>query len=86
MSRAEGRPSVSELFYGSVTMGERGQVVIPAAARKQHGLQPGDKLLVFAHPHMCGLMLARLEDIRALLAELEQWRELVSGMAADADD
>lgn len=35
------------LFYGSVTVGERGQITIPAAARKTFDIQPGDKMLVF---------------------------------------
>lgn len=34
-------------FLGATTIGERGQVVIPAAARKSMGIEPGSKLLVF---------------------------------------
>ncbi|MEJ2740604.1 MAG: AbrB/MazE/SpoVT family DNA-binding domain-containing protein, partial [Dehalococcoidia bacterium] len=34
-------------FYGSVTIGERGQIVIPVEARKDFGMKPGDKLLIF---------------------------------------
>jgi len=33
-------------FYGSVTVSERGQVVIPAQARKDFGIEVGEKLLV----------------------------------------
>ena len=33
-------------MYGSTTMGVRGQVVIPAQARKDLGLKAGDQLLV----------------------------------------
>lgn len=33
-------------FYGSTTLGERGQVVIPAEARTALGLEKGEKLLV----------------------------------------
>jgi AbrB family looped-hinge helix DNA binding protein len=36
-------------MYGTVTIGERGQVVIPAEARKQFRLKGGDKLIVFAN-------------------------------------
>lgn len=34
-------------FYGSITVSERGQVVIPADARRDFGIEVGDKLLVF---------------------------------------
>lgn len=33
-------------LYGTTTMGARGQVVIPAEARKDLGLKPGDRLVV----------------------------------------
>ena len=34
--------------YGAVTVGERGQVVIPAKIRKHFRISPGDQLIVFA--------------------------------------
>lgn len=37
----------SKKFYGSVTVSERGQIVIPAEARKDFDIKTGDKLLVF---------------------------------------
>lgn len=37
----------SKEFYGTTTVGSKGQVVIPADARKAMGLKVGDKLLVF---------------------------------------
>ncbi len=37
----------SREFYGATTVGAKGQVVIPAEARKAMSLKDGDKLLVF---------------------------------------
>ena len=37
-------------FYGAVTVSERGQIVIPAAARRDFNLKAGDKLLVLGDP------------------------------------
>lgn len=52
------------MFYGSVTVGERGQVVIPAQARRDHGIAPGDKLIVLGSPDGLALMGAdRLLDL-----------------------
>lgn len=35
-------------FYGTTTLGEKGQTVIPAEARIALGLKKGEKLLVFS--------------------------------------
>jgi AbrB family looped-hinge helix DNA binding protein len=34
--------------YGTVTVGDRGQLVIPAELRKSLNIKPGDQLIVFA--------------------------------------
>ena len=39
-------------FYGTATVGERGQLVIPSEARTELGINPGDKLLVMKHPEI----------------------------------
>jgi len=33
-------------FYGAITVSERGQIVIPAEARRDFNIEVGDKLLV----------------------------------------
>lgn len=53
--------SQQQHFAGSVTVGERGQVVIPAEARERCGIQAGDKLLAFVHPGGEGVLLVKLE-------------------------
>jgi len=40
-------PTKRKRFYGAVTVSERGQIVIPADARRDFAIKPGDKLLVF---------------------------------------
>lgn len=50
-------PPEGKKFYGSVTVSERGQIVIPAEARKDFGIAIGDKLLVFADMKM-GIWIA----------------------------
>ncbi|MFA4991628.1 MAG: AbrB/MazE/SpoVT family DNA-binding domain-containing protein [Candidatus Omnitrophota bacterium] len=43
---------------GAVTVGEKGQVVIPAGVRRSFKIKPGDKLIVFAKPDNIGLIPA----------------------------
>jgi AbrB family looped-hinge helix DNA binding protein len=59
--------SCEKHFYGSVTVGERGQVVIPAEARHELGYYPGDKLLVMRHPVYAGIMMCRIDAVRSFL-------------------
>jgi len=55
-------------IYGAVTVGERGQVVIPAEIRKSFKVNAGDKLIVFAKPGgMIGLVPA--EEFNQFLDE-----------------
>jgi AbrB family looped-hinge helix DNA binding protein len=63
-------------FMGSVTVGERGQVVIPVQARERCRIQPGDKLLAFVTPGGEGVSLVRLEAVAEMAANLSTLVEL----------
>lgn len=58
--------------YGAVTVGERGQVVIPADLRSIFKIKSGDKLIVFAkHGEMIGLIQAnRLNDFLSHMSQV----------------
>ena len=48
-------------ILGTTTVGERGQIVIPAEARTEMGISGGDKLVVFGNPHNSGITLVKAE-------------------------
>ena len=80
------QPQEGKKFYGSVTVSERGQVVIPAEARKDFNINTGDKLLVFGDLKM-GLWIATfgiLEKNIEGMAEL--FRSLQSRMEKPDQD
>lgn len=54
-------------FYGSTTVGERGQVVIPAEARRDLQITPATKLLVFGSHDRGGLILTKAESVTDFL-------------------
>lgn len=67
-------------FYGSVTVSERGQIVIPADARKDFGIKTGDKLLVFGDLER-GLGIATFDIMqRTMEGSAELFREIGSTM------
>ena len=66
-------PGHEPVFYGAVTVGERGQVVIPQQAREALGIKPGDKILVLGRGFGGrGLMMIKAEALSELLAGLSE--------------
>jgi AbrB family looped-hinge helix DNA binding protein len=63
-------------FFGAVTVGERGQIVIPAEARTALNIQPGEKLLVLQHPIHQGLVIFRIESVREFMDEIQKTLEM----------
>jgi len=55
-------------LYGSVTVGERGQVAIPAEARRDLGITPNTKLLVFSGPNETALMFVKADSVTEFIA------------------
>lgn len=64
----EGR-RLTDLFYGTVTVGERGQIVIPAKARRDLDIETGDKLLIMGRTKKPGLMLCKIDALREMVTE-----------------
>lgn len=78
-------PGLEELFVGAVTVGERGQVVIPAQAREQMAIAPGDKLLVFMHPTGQMVFLCKVTMLEQMAQSLSRM-QAVADAEADNDD
>lgn len=53
-------------MYGSTLVGARGQVVIPAEARKDLKINPGDRLVVLGRMNK-GLGMIKAEDLTKIL-------------------
>ena len=56
-------------IFGTVKVGEKGQIVIPKEARSHFGIQPGDTLLVLGD-EKSGLIISRPEAIRELAMQI----------------
>lgn len=66
-------------FYGSVTVGERGQIVLPSKLRKKFGIKAGDKILVLGREKYgkWGIFLVKAEILTKLIGE---WEEKVKNL------
>ena len=63
-----GVPPRGKYAFGVVTVGEKGQIVIPVRARKIFNIRPGDRLLVLGDTGQ-GLAMIREQDIYETLVK-----------------
>ena len=69
--------------HGATVVSPRGQVVIPAAARKELQINSGDTLLVVGIPQENGLLLLKAEAIEDMLARMGEHMEFLQQLAED---
>ena len=62
-------------LYGTVKVGDRGQVVIPAEARKELDINPGDLLFVMAGRNRRGIAMVKAETMREFAEKIMQGLE-----------
>ncbi|MCX6339693.1 MAG: AbrB/MazE/SpoVT family DNA-binding domain-containing protein [Candidatus Aureabacteria bacterium] len=55
--------------HGTATVGERGQIVIPAEVRELLRIRPGERLMVMVKPERKIIGLMRADDFNAFLKQ-----------------
>lgn len=73
-------------FYGTATIGAKGQVVIPAEAREEYELSNTDKLLVFSAPSHKGLVLVKADSLDGLMEQMEKHLSNMKTVAEDISE
>lgn len=67
-------------LYGTTTVGSKGQIVIPAEAREELGIETGDRLYAVAAMHGEGIVLLKEAALEAMVdqvaAQIESFRAL----------
>jgi len=67
-------------FYGSATVGEKGQIVIPQDARETMKLKKGDRLLVFGMDNDA-LVVAKLSHVEKITSHLSKKLKMITRAA-----
>jgi len=62
-------------LYGTVRVGDKGQVVIPAEARKELNIKSGDLLFVMAGRNRRGIAMVKADAMRELAERIMQGLE-----------
>jgi AbrB family looped-hinge helix DNA binding protein len=70
-------------FFGSTTVGERGQIVLPAELRKKYQIKAGDKLIVLGMPgvgeNVIGhVMLLKAEVLNRIIGLMEEQQKVIA--------
>jgi AbrB family looped-hinge helix DNA binding protein len=63
-------------LYGTVKVGDRGQVVIPAEARRELDIKPGDLLFVMAGRNRRGIAMVKADAMKELAEKIMQGLEV----------
>jgi AbrB family looped-hinge helix DNA binding protein len=64
-------------FYGTATIGTKGQIVIPAEAREELGLRPGDKVVVIGIKEHGMLGICPVSSVEKMLAQTTEQLEYI---------
>ncbi len=78
------QPPEGKKFYGSVTVSERGQIVIPAEARRDFNIKAGDKLLVMGDLEQ-GIAIVTMESIRQMVTSSAHFIKMMQSELGDTD-
>lgn len=69
-------------LYGTATVGTKGQIVIPADAREELGIEPGDRLYAVGSKKRGWIGFVKEEELREMLDRLtenvEQYKDLLN--------
>ena len=69
----KGFPPQGKFVFGTVTVGDKGQIVIPVKARRVFNIQPGDDLIVLGDIRQ-GLALIRADFFLEVARQMEEGR------------
>ncbi len=70
-------------LYGTVKVGDRGQVVIPAEARKELDIKPGDLLFVMTGRNRRGIVMVKADAMREFAERIMTGLELAERDGAE---
>lgn len=67
-------------LYGTTTVGTKGQIVIPALAREELGINTGGRLYVVGSPHKGAIMLLKEDTLEKFIEQMNFQIESLKAM------
>ena len=69
--------------YGSVTVDDKGQIIIPSELRKALNIRTGDQLIIFAELEINSICLRPSDDLRKFLKMSSRFISKLKNKASD---
>lgn len=61
---------IDNILIGMVTVGERGQIVIPAEARKKMNIYTGKRLIAVCNPNHNGIAFLKMNEMKNFVNQI----------------
>ncbi len=75
--------SIGNMFYGTVKISSKGQIVIPQRVREDFGLKTGDQLLILGRPEQEGFALMKPDGFLRVQQELARMQAQLGQVQLD---
>jgi len=69
----------SDLYFTTVTVGKKGQIIIPAKLRKELSIAPEEQLVIFSIPHQEGFAVLKTQSFIEGQEKLKKLTEQLFG-------
>ena len=72
----------SDLYFTTVTVGKKGQIIIPAKLRKELSISPEEQLVILSGPHHEGFAVLKIQSFIERQEKFKKLTEQFLGKSA----
>jgi AbrB family looped-hinge helix DNA binding protein len=74
----------SDLYFTTVTVGKKGQIIIPAKLRKELSIAPEEQLVILSGPHQEGFAVLKTQSFIERQEKFKKLTEQLFGSSANS--
>jgi len=74
----------SDLYFTTVTVGKKGQIIIPAKLRKELSIAPEEQLVILSVPHQEGFAVLKTKSFIERQEKFKKLTEQIFGKKTDS--
>jgi AbrB family looped-hinge helix DNA binding protein len=74
----------SDLYFTTVTVGKKGQIIIPAKLRKELSIAPEEQLVILSGPHQEGFAVLKTKSFIERQEKFKKLTEQIFGRNMDS--